>query len=184
MYDRHQQMAAVREIKPEAASIALRELCPGDNCMPEALDFFVELKEQNCWTQFILYDLDDLERFEKLREADLLGWEHPFALFVLGRYSEKLLGNPQEIYEFLENSYHKKFPWAMCCFGHTESEAATIASNEHGHIRIGFENNQVLSNQQPAQGNADLVSHTIELIKQSGCQRELATADWIRNHLI
>jgi 3-keto-5-aminohexanoate cleavage enzyme len=183
IYDRHQQMQMVRELQPEAVSLALRELCPDTASEAEACDFFTELAERKCWIQFILYDAEDVRRFERLRVTGRLGRSDPFALFVLGRYTDKLLGNPDDLNQFMANSEHSHFPWAMCCFGHTESLAAEIACQNMGHIRIGFENNRQLPDGTIAADNQTLIKHTLDYLRKAGCQRPLASAQWIRENL-
>ena len=182
-YDRQQQMALVRELRPEAVSLALRELCPDAETEAEAGDFFRELAEAGGWPQYILYSAAEAARFERLRQGGLFGTETPFALFVLGRYSDALLGDPAELDSFLDTFEPGAYPWAVCCFGATEAAAVQRAAAAGGHVRIGFENNRTLPDGTIARDNAQLVAAELGMIAGSAASvRPIASADWVRRH--
>jgi len=183
-YDRRQQMALVRELQPEAVSLALRELCPDAEAAAEAGDFFLELVQKGVWPQYILYSAAEARRFEQLRQDGLFGTETPFALFVLGRYSDALLGDPAELDRFLDTFESGAYPWAVCCFGATEAAAVQRAADAGGHVRIGFENNRTLPDGTLARDNAQLVAAELGVIASSAVSvRPIASADWVRRHL-
>jgi uncharacterized protein (DUF849 family) len=183
-YDRRQQMALVRELQPEAVSLALRELCPDRGAEAEAGAFFRELVERRIWPQYILYSADEVVRFERLRQQGFFGVERPFTLFVLGRYSDALEGDPAELDAFLAAFEPGVFPWAICCFGPAEAEAVRRAASLGGHVRIGFENNRLLPDGTVARDNAELVASELALLRLPGAsQRPVASADWVRKQL-
>jgi 3-keto-5-aminohexanoate cleavage enzyme len=183
-YDRWQQMALLRKLRPEAASLALRELCPDAAAEPEAGEFFHELMETGTWPQYILYTPAEAARFERLRRLGFFGTDSPFALFVLGRYSDSMRGDPNELDAFLATFEAGAFPWAVCCFGPAEAEAVIRAARLGGHVRIGFENNRTLPDGTQAGDNAQLVAAELQLIEQSGVpDRPLASAEWVRRQL-
>lgn len=183
-YDRARQMALVRQLRPEAVSLGLRELCPDRSAEPEAGAFFRELETQGIWPQYILYSADEAARFERLRQAGFFGTAEPFALFVLGRYSDSLEGDPAELDVFLEAAAPAAFPWAVCCFGPAEALAVQRAAAMGGHVRIGFENNRVLPDGTVARNNAQLVASELALLQGTGAaRRPAATADWVRTQL-
>jgi 3-keto-5-aminohexanoate cleavage enzyme len=183
-YDRRQQMDLVRKLQPEAVSLALRELCPDAEAETEAGDFFCELVQKGVWPQYILYSPAEARRFEQLRQDGLFGTETPFALFVLGRYSDALLGDPAELDRFLDTFESGAYPWAVCCFGATEAAAMQRAADAGGHVRIGFENNRTLPDGTLARDNAQLVAAELGVIASSAVSvRPIASADWVRRHL-
>jgi 3-keto-5-aminohexanoate cleavage enzyme len=183
-YDRRQQMALVRELRPEAVSLALRELCPNEGAEAEAGRFFRWLADSGCWPQYILYSADEAARFERLRRSGFFGSTSPFALFVLGRYSDSLVGDPAELDGFLACFEPGVFPWAVCCFGPAEAVAMQKAARAGGHVRIGFENNRTLPDGAIARDNAQLVAAELGLIAGSvASDRTIASADWVRRHL-
>ena len=178
-YDRHEQMAVVRDLRPEAVSLALAELCPDVAAEPEAADFFAWLGRERVWPQYILYSADDARRFDDLRRRGVFGEDRPFCLLVLGRYSDKLEGDPLELDEILGGFDAASVPWAVCCFGRRENEAMLAATDRGGHVRIGFENNLLLSDGTPASDNAALIRQYRESAR--ACGRRPATADDIRH---
>jgi 3-keto-5-aminohexanoate cleavage enzyme len=184
LYNRQQQMALVRELRPEAVSLALRELCPDPESVAEASRFFHAIRRAGCWPQYILYSPAEVARFEAMRKDGVFGEDRPFALFVLGRYSDSLTGEPAELDGFLEACQPVEFPWAVCCFGPHEAAAISRAATLGGHARIGFENNRVLPDGEIAANNAELVSSAIAAYAAANAPpRPLATADWVRKHL-
>ena len=156
-YNKQQQMELVRALRPEAVSLALSELCPDDAAIPEAQDFFHEITELGIWPQYILYSPEEAIRFEQLMQDGVFGQKRPFVLFVLGRYSQTLEGDPSEIDQFLKAVTPNAFTWAVCCFGKHEPEAMRLAYDRGGHARLGFENNSTSRDGKPYKDNAELV---------------------------
>lgn len=181
-YQPDEQMAMVREVKPEAVSIALRELCPDEASEKVASGFFQWAVQECIWSQVIVYSPDELVRFDTLRRKGLFGEEHPFCLLVLGRYADRQLGDPDELRRMLTAVDCSSFPWATCCFGPREHEAMTVALEQGGHARIGFENNLLLADGRPARDNAELVSQFVTAVKAS--PRTPASAGDIRGELL
>jgi len=177
-YTSEEQMACVRELEPEAVSLALRELCPDESSEVDAAKFFEWLNRERIWPQYIVYTPEELRRFDALRRRGLFADEAPFCLFVLGRYSERLEGNPADLDDMLRAADCTRFPWAVCCFGRLELEAMLAATRAGGHVRIGFENNLVLSDGRPARNNAELVRQYRDAAALLGCRP--ASADELR----
>ena len=177
IYRPEQQIAIVRELQPEAVSLALKEFCPDRAAESEASIFFHELDERRALAQYILYSPDEVERFVRLQEAGVIPERAAFVLFVLGRYSDNLTGVPQELDRFV-TALGDHAEWAVCCFGRTEQEAVARAAKMHGHARVGFENNLLLPDGSIANSNADLV----RIAADSRGDRPLATADDVRQH--
>lgn len=156
LYSREQQMAVVRELRPEAVSLALRELCPGATSEQEVAAFFAWLIANEVKAQYILYSPEEATRFEDLRRRGIIADEHPFVLFVLGRYSRELAGDPADLDLFCA-ALGDRAEWSVCCFGVREHEAAHRAMMHGGHVRVGFENNLHLPDGTLARDNAELV---------------------------
>jgi uncharacterized protein (DUF849 family) len=184
MYDRHQQMELVRELKPEAVSLALRELCPDRAALDEAGEFFRELQQQRIWPQFILYSAAELARFDALRQDGFFGHDQPCALFVLGRYRESVEGSQGGLEILMQAADTDAFPWAVCCIGALEGEAVRRAAELGGHVRIGFESNQLLPDGSIAKNNVQLTIEELKLVaKSAAAQRPIASAEWVRSNL-
>lgn len=183
IYNRYEQMDCVRQVKPEAVSLALREICPKDSNLNEAAAFFEECQKQRIWPQYILYSIEDIERFNRYRKDGVFHDDAPFALFVLGRYSVNLTGEPSELDDFLGAMENEQdFPWAACCFGQTEAIATEKAFKEGGHVRIGFENNRYMRDGRIASSNAALIEDHLHALDTAS--RPIASVDWIKNRLM
>jgi len=177
-YTPDQQMAMVRELRPEAVSLALRELYPEGTADSEAIAFFQWLSEAGVWPQYILYSPRELRRWDRLRRQGLFGSEAPFCLFVLGSYPGRRGGGAWDLQAYLETAECAEFPWAACCFGPGEHDAMCAVAAAGGHVRLGFENNLWLPDGSLADGNAELIQ-----LFADGCRvgpRRAATAHEVR----
>jgi uncharacterized protein (DUF849 family) len=180
LYSAKQQMAAVRELKPEAVSLALKELCPDAEAEPVAAEFFAWLNKEAVMPQYILFSPEEVVRFTDLRQRGVIPDDWPFVLLVLGRYSDSLTGDPDLLGNFVE-VLQQDVTWMVCCFGETEHTAVGEAARLHGHARVGFENNLVLPDGSTAPDNAALVKLAAKSGSDAG--RRVADADDVRHML-
>lgn len=179
-YTPAQQMAAVRELEPEAVSLALKEICPDAGSEAVAAEFFTWLDTEDVMAQYILYGADDAGRFTDLRQRGVIPDAWPFVLLVLGRYSDSLTGDPDLLAAYTK-SLQQDVTWMVCCFGQTENAAVAEAVRLNGHARVGFENNLVLPDGSIAADNAALVRVAAKTATDSG--RRVADADDVRQML-
>jgi uncharacterized protein (DUF849 family) len=177
VYAPAQQMAMVRELRPEAVSLALRELVPGADAQAEAAPFFEWLARTEILTQFILYSAEDLERLDALAAAGVLPDGRKSVLFVLGRYTPGQVSEPTDLLPFLAAN-GQGHSWSVCAFGAKEIACATTAAALGGHVRVGFENNFMLPDGTMAESNAALVAAAARGARALG--RPLADADAAR----
>jgi len=180
IYSPEQQMAMVRELKPEAVSLALREICSDDCSLERAAGFYAWMRDEGVMAQHILYSPDDVARFETLRTEGVIPDERPFVLFVLGRYASNLTGDVADLDGFVAAAADDT-TWSVCCFGVTEQAAVTLSAERGGHARVGFENNLLLPDGSAAADNAALVRRAAEAGRAAG--REPATAAEVRRIL-
>ncbi|MEM7433162.1 MAG: 3-keto-5-aminohexanoate cleavage protein [Pseudomonadota bacterium] len=155
-YQPAEQMACVRDLQPEAVSLALRELCPDDSQVPTFRDFCEEMRERGVWPQYILYSPEDVARFETYIADGVFADEAPFAMLVVGAYSPARNGTPTEL-AGLVTRQSSRYPWAVCCFGKHEQSVACAAYAQGGHVRLGFENNLTMADGTRAADNAALI---------------------------
>jgi uncharacterized protein (DUF849 family) len=157
-YDAARQMAIVRELRPEAVSLAIKELCPDAAATDQAASFFAWLRDEGIAPQFIFYTPGEVARFAALREEGVIPQKDPFALFVLGRYTAPGdVVRTTDLLPFLAG-HDLLTPWAICAFGQVESSASLVAAGLGGHVRVGFENNLRTADGSLAPNNAALVA--------------------------
>ncbi|MBV8249893.1 MAG: 3-keto-5-aminohexanoate cleavage protein [Comamonas sp.] len=177
VYQPHEQMQVARAVVPEAISVGLREILRPEVPESEIQSFFTWLKECNVMTQVILYDVADVQAWQRLRASGVIPENKWFLLFVLGRYSVGQTSSPTDLLPFLEAN-DGAYPWAMCAFGAQENACAIAAASLGGHARVGFENNLFLKNGAQAANNAALVAQVAQGATALG--RPLASATDIR----
>jgi uncharacterized protein (DUF849 family) len=180
MYSAEQQMAMVRDLKPEAVSLALKELCPDAESESTAAEFFAWLKTEDVMPQYILFSPDEAIRFTDLRNRGVIPDDWPFVLLVLGRYSDSLTGDPDLLASYVEG-LQQDVTWMVCCFGQTENIAVAEAARLNGHARVGFENNLLLPDGTTAPDNAALV--TLAVNSSSDAGRHVASVDDVQQML-
>ncbi|WP_422367933.1 3-keto-5-aminohexanoate cleavage protein [Pelagibius sp.] len=162
VYSAEQQMAMVRDVEPEAVSLAVREILPDAESEPAAARFLAWLAGAGIMPQYILYDSDDVARFAALRASGVVPPGPAFLLFVLGRYSPGQRSQPSDLLAFLAARAAapnlRDLPWALCAFGALETACVATAAALGGHARVGFENNLMLPSGVQAPDNAALVA--------------------------
>jgi 3-keto-5-aminohexanoate cleavage enzyme len=161
VYDRHQQMAAMRALMPEACSLAVREILPDADSEKEGSAFLAELYKAGVMMQYILYAAEDVQRFHELKARGIIPGERHFVLFVLGRYTAGQKSEPADLLPFLHDWSNTDGDFAVCAFGPKESACALTALGLNGHARLGFENNTLLSDGSTAPDNAALIRQTV-----------------------
>ncbi|MDJ0686664.1 MAG: 3-keto-5-aminohexanoate cleavage protein [Alphaproteobacteria bacterium] len=180
IYTPEQQRAVVRAVRPPAASLAVRELCPDEESVAEAADFFAWMAQERVHPQFILYAPEDAVWFNQLRKRGVIPWETPTLLYVLGRYTKGQVSQPTDLLPFLAEEESSRPEdaapphWAICAFGPLEGACALAAAALNGHARVGFENNTLLSDGSTAPDNAALVAQVVAGAALIG--RPIATA--------
>ena len=100
IYSAEQQMAMVRELEPEAVSLAIRELVP-EGGEDAAREFLTWLVGTGILPQYILYAPEDVERFARLQAAGVVPPGPAFLLFVLGRYTPGQRSVPNDLLPYL-----------------------------------------------------------------------------------
>jgi 3-keto-5-aminohexanoate cleavage enzyme len=177
-YTPAQQRAVVQAVKPEAASLALRELVPDASEETAFSDLLGWMKRESVVPQIILYDVNDAIRLAQLQKRGLIPFERVPVLYVLGRYTTGQVSSPSDLLPFLAPDAPKFAHWSVCAFGAQETACVTAGALLGGHIRVGFENNELLPDGSRARGNQDLVAAAHSAIAAVGLTA--ATADELR----
>lgn len=177
IYPAAQQIAVVEALRPEAVSVGLREVDQPEIGEARLGAFFNGLARQGTMTQVILYDTNDLQRWQDLHQRGVVADAPWFLLFVLGRYSAGQTSQPRDLLPFLQ-AHTGAEPWAVCAFGPTENACITAAAALGGHARVGFENNLRCKDGSLAPDNTALVRQAAQAAEALG--RPLATAQDLR----
>lgn len=177
-YTPAEQRAVVQAVKPEAVSLALRELVPDANEEKSFSDLLGWMKRESVVPQIILYDVSDAVRLAELQTRGLIPFECLPVLYVLGRYTAGQTSSPADLLPFLAPDVPTFAHWSLCAFGAKETACVTAGALLGGHIRVGFENNELLPDGSRAKGNQDLVAAARGAIEALGLKA--ATADELR----
>jgi 3-keto-5-aminohexanoate cleavage enzyme len=172
-----EQIEVVRELRPEAVSLALAELIPDAAAEAEAAALLDWLRRERIAPQYILYSPQEVAWFHDLRRRGVIPQRRPFALFVLGRYAERTEAQPPDVLPFLEAHTGTDCPWSLCAFGPREGACVLTAAGLGGQVRVGFENNLWLADGRLAASNAELVEQVTAGAKLVGREvADIATA--------
>lgn len=181
-YSRDQQMEMVKLLKPEAVSLALREICPGPADEASTTAFFSWIEASRIFPQIILYDEKDVGKFEYLRQQGVFCQQRPFVLCVLGKYGSSNGETLSDLQQFADVLSPVQVPWAACSFGAAEHGLAAKTLQYGGHVRVGFENNLHRRDGGLADNNAELVAGAYSVARDAGYSA--ATADDVRQMLM
>jgi uncharacterized protein (DUF849 family) len=177
-YTPAQQRAVVRDVRPEAVSLALRELVPDAAEEAAFADLLGWMQREAVTPQIILYDAHDAQRLADFRKRGLVPFAHLPVLYVLGRYTTGQTSAPSDLLPFLDSTAPVFEHWSLCAFGAQETACVTAGALLGGHVRVGFENNEWLPDGSRAEGNEDLVAAARRAIESVGLKA--ATADELR----
>ncbi|MDX1425535.1 MAG: 3-keto-5-aminohexanoate cleavage protein [Kiloniellales bacterium] len=169
VYSPEAQMAMVRALRPEAVSLAIREIVPDAAGEAAAGEFLAWLRAEGVLPQYILYSDDDLRRFDDLLARGVVPAGRQAVLFVLGRYAKDQTSEPKDLLPFLAANARGHL-WAVCAFGPRETACAVAAAALGGHARVGFENNLHLPDGTLAPDNAALVAAVAEGLDAIGAR--------------
>lgn len=180
IYPVEMQHQIVRDVRPDAASLAFREFVD-ESDGGESEETFATLlnwmRLQGAAAQIIIYDTDDLLRFRKFAYAHDLDLKDTNLLYVLGRYSDTPRGLHQ-LCEFTAFGFDEVNSLMVCAFGREELGAVTAAALFGADMRVGFENNLWLPDGRVAPNNAALIAAAAQAV--TGLGMEIGTATQLR----
>lgn len=172
------QIAVVRDVRPEAASLALRELVPDAGHETAFAELLAFMKREAIAPQIILYAPEEAVRLAGLIRRGVVPFDDIPILYVLGRYSAGQRSDPADLLPFLAPDQPRFSHWSVCAFGPREAACVATGGFLGGHVRVGFENNLFLPDGTIAPDNAALVRTVAGLVRAAGC--ETATAADLR----
>jgi uncharacterized protein (DUF849 family) len=177
-YQPAEQMAVVRATRPEAVSLALRELVPDAAHETAFAEFLLWLKSERISPQIILYAPEEASTLAAMQQRGLVPFDDISVLYVLGRYTSGQVSRPDDLLPFLAQDRPRFAHWMVCAFGRNEIACVTAGALLGGHARIGFENNFALADGTTAKDNAALVTATKRAL--TACGIRTAQADDLR----
>ncbi|WP_353643784.1 3-keto-5-aminohexanoate cleavage protein [Mesorhizobium sp. WSM2239] len=178
IYSPAEQMEVVRQVRPEAVSLALRELLPDDSHESGFAEFLGWLSREKVMPQIILYTPEEAVKLAGVKKRGLIPFEDIPVLYVLGRYSAGQRSSPADLLPFLSPGMPRFGHWSVCAFGGRETACVATGALLGGHVRVGFENNLFLPDGSQAKDNADLVAAAATAIATCGLRP--ASADELR----
>jgi len=164
-YTPQEQMETVRATRPEAVSLALRELAPAEEDKGAFAEFTAWLRRERIAGQIIVYDRQDVDRLRRWAIEGVLDAAEISVLYVLGRHAADGISNPVDLLAFLGVDDLPFRDWMVCAFGPNESRCAALAALLGGHMRVGFENNFYRPDGSLARSNAELVTAAVAMLK-------------------
>ena len=161
------QRSVVKEVAPEAASLAFREFAKTEADKEAFAALLGWMHTAGVAAQIILYDEDDIVRLKAFMTDFDIQPEETSVLYVLGRYSNTPQGL-EHLRRFLNADAPAFRDIMTCAFGAEEAACMTAAALFGSHMRVGFENNLWLPNGTLANDNADLVRCAASSIQNLG----------------
>ncbi len=171
-----EQIAVIEKTRPEAVSVAVREIVRSEADVAAASSFMEALDRDGTLVQIILYSREDLAAWRDLRRRGAFGARPQALLFVLGRYAQGQVSAPVDLLPFLHEPVAE--PFSVCAFGPAERDCVIASALLGGDIRVGFENNLFMPDGTRAPDNEALVSSVVEALDRLG--RRTATAAELR----
>jgi 3-keto-5-aminohexanoate cleavage enzyme len=178
IYQPAEQMKVVRKVRPEAVSLALRELLPDESHEADFAQFLAWLFQENIVPQIILYTPEEAVSLAALQARGLIPFDGIPVLYVLGRYSAGQTSSPTDLLPFLAPGMPCFAHWSVCAFGAHELACVTAGALLGGHVRVGFENNLTLPGGALAPDNAATVAAGHAALR--ACGLAVADADQLR----
>lgn len=167
-YTPAEQHALIRAVRPEAVSIALRELVPDAAHETDFAGLLCWMKDARVMPQIILYDAADLTRLQALHDRGVIPWDSVPVIFALGRYTSEQTATPEDLLRILGSGVARPAEWMICAFGPNEARIATAAALLGGDLRIGFENNMARPDGTRAANNAEQIAHMAQVLRALG----------------
>lgn len=161
VYTAADQIRLIGELAPAGLSIAVRELFTAP--LEAAANFVQNLWQQGVLLQYILYDSDDVRRYQHLVSEGLIPGRNHLVLLVFGRSSNADVNHLRSMVALLDSAT----PWMACAFGQAGFDILGEALASGGHVRIGFENGWSLPDGSTAHNNAALVKSIATIAQEN-----------------
>ncbi|WP_196259952.1 3-keto-5-aminohexanoate cleavage protein [Pelagibacterium limicola] len=179
-YSPAEQRAVVDAARPEAVSVALREMLPDVSEESQAAAFYARCSERAVAVQHILYAPGELTRLADFVARGIVPGREQSILLVLGRYTTDQQSAPGDLVPFLaamREAGDAVGPFMTCAFGRGEIAGLGCSLAFGGHARVGFENSIEKPDGAPPRDNAESVATIAAIAESLGRKRpDRATA--------
>ncbi|MEO9575256.1 MAG: 3-keto-5-aminohexanoate cleavage protein [Tateyamaria sp.] len=155
VFDVEQQLACLRDLRPKAASISIREVARDAEM---ASRIYGICSDNGSSVQHILYDLDDWTQLLTWREQGTVKEGQADVIFVLGRYTPPKPAELSDLSSFTHLFQQLPGRVMICAFGPSEHDVLCAASAHGADLRVGFENNIHAEDGELAESNATNVA--------------------------
>lgn len=162
IFDVAAQFHCLKALRPDWASISVREIARDDKLAPQVYGLCAE---QGTEVQHILYDNADVALLEDWQARGIVRPGQDAVLFVLGRYSEGQVSSPENLLPF-RAALPKVEHWMVCAFGPSEHACLLKAAEAGGAVRVGFENSLTGSDGIPHADNAASVATLVRQLER------------------
>jgi len=160
IFDVSEQLACLRKVRPEWASIAVREIARA----PElAARVYGVCAEQGTHVQHILYGAEDAALLAQWQQDGIVHRDQSDRLLVLGRYTSGQQSAPQDLDQFPDEAT----AWMVCAFGTQEHACLIEAARRGGDVRVGFENSLTDHDGNIWKDNAASVSALVAMLERA-----------------
>lgn len=156
-FDVASQLDCLQKVRPEWASISVREIARDLNLAPRV---YAQCADQGTRVQHILYDADDARLLDQWLALGIVQADQTDRLLVLGRYSDGQQSMPSDLDAFPKCQAR----WMVCAFGAQEHACLAEAARRGGDVRVGFENSLTGADGRPWADNAASVAALVELL--------------------
>jgi len=135
-YSVDEQFDCLRQVRPDWASISLREIARAPDLAPRVYAACADLGIE---VQHILFDTGDIRTFAEWRTRGVIGIGQDRVLLVLGDYASRTGAAPADLAPLLA-ALPPVSRWMVCAFGPREHACLVEAAIMGGDCRVGFEN--------------------------------------------
>jgi len=170
-YEAVEQMDLLRELRPQFASVAVREIVRQPADETAASQFYKWGSKEHIGIQHILYSDTDLAQFLDFKSRGIIPHDNNAVLMVLGRYTDSMVADVSSADPIIDALNKSELTWMMCAFGITETECLQKSALAGGSVRIGFENNRHNPDGSIAANNAERVENFCQLLEQSASSK-------------
>lgn len=162
LFDVRTQHACLRDVKPEWASISVREMARDPALAPRVYDLCAA---QGTEVQHILYNADDAALLRDWWDRGIVHAHQTSAIYVLGRYATADGSSPADIAPF-RAALPQVTNWMVCAFGPQEHACLAAAAALGGNLRVGFENSLTAADGTPHIDNATSVATLCQMLER------------------